>query len=98
MALEATPPGMRYRDDQVYIDETVIADDGHIEPDKRTMLLVQSIGNSIHPSVQLEIDYASNHPEGKMPILDFKVWVETSNMGTRILHEFYEKDAASKAS
>ena len=33
-------------------------------------------------SVQLEIDYPSNDPDGKMPILALKIWVEKSDTGT----------------
>ena len=43
------------------------------------MLLVQSIGNSIHSSIELEVDYPSRHGDGKLPILDLKVWVEKKN-------------------
>ena len=30
----------------------------------------------MHPSIQLEIDCPSNHEDGKVPILDLKVWIE----------------------
>ena len=40
------------------------------------MLLFQSIGNSIHLSIRLEVDYSSRHEDGKLPILDLKVWIE----------------------
>ena len=65
--------------------------------DKRTMMVVKEIGNSIHPSIQLEIDYPSNHSDKKMPSLDLKVWVETKEGETRIIHEYYAKDVSSKA-
>ncbi|KAJ7389597.1 hypothetical protein OS493_030283 [Desmophyllum pertusum] len=66
--------------------------------------LVQSIGNSIHPSIELEVDYPSEHGDGKLPILDLKVWVEKRRRETGsgqehdvnvVLHEFYSKDIAS---
>ena len=40
------------------------------------MILIQKIGNSFHPSIELEADYLSRHEDGKLPILDLKVWVE----------------------
>ena len=35
------------------------------------------IGDDIHSSIQLEVDYPSNHRDQKLPILDLKVWLET---------------------
>ena len=71
--------------------------------EKRTMLLIQEIGNSIHPSIQIEVDCPSEHQDGKIPILDLKVWIEESNpeqnvSGSHvILHEFYSKDVSTKS-
>ena len=61
------------------------------------MLLIQEIGNDIHPSIQLEVDFPSNHGDGKMPILDLKVWRERKENKTIIMHEFNSKDVSSKA-
>ena len=71
--------------------------DSLIPSDKRTMEVIREIGNSIHPSIQLEVDYPSNHEDGKMPILDLKVWVQEIDGLHRIVHEFYSKDVSSKA-
>ena len=43
---------------------------------RRTMKVVRDIGNSIHPSIQLGVDYPSNYEDGKMPLLDLKIWVQ----------------------
>jgi hypothetical protein len=59
----------------------------------------------IHPSIRLEIDYPSKHEDGKLPILDLKVWVEDREKEEQgrvkkvstILYEYYRKDVASKA-
>ena len=67
---------------------------------------VQSIGNSIHPSIRLEVDYPSRHEDGKLPILDLKVWIEKrrrvddggQDRDVRVvLHEFYYKNVCSKS-
>ena len=71
--------------------------DSLIPSDKRTMEVIREIGNSTHPSIQLELDYLSNHEEGKMPILDLKVGVQEIDGLHRIIHEFYAKDVLSKA-
>ena len=54
---------------------------------------VRQIGNNIHPSIQLEVDYPSKHNDNKMPILDLKVWVENN----KVKHEFYQKSVSSKS-
>ena len=69
-----------------------------IPGDRWTVEVVRDIGNSIHPSIQLEVDYPSNYEDGKMPLLDLKVWVQEDNDGSsRIIHEFYTKDVSSKS-
>ena len=37
------------------------------------MEIIREIGNSMNPSIQLEINYLSNHEDEEMPILDKKV-------------------------
>ena len=32
-----------------------------VPADKRTLLLVRDVGNSIHPSIQIEVDFPSKH-------------------------------------
>lgn len=59
--------------------------------------------NSIHPSIQVEIDYPSRYSDFKLPILDLKVWPfqhfneVTQTNDVYILHEYYHKDVSSKA-
>ena len=64
--------------------------------EKETIIMekLKRIGNSIHPSIQLEADYPTLHEDQKLPILDVKMWVADNN---KILHEFYQKDISSKA-
>ena len=65
--------------------------------DERTMKLVQEIGNDIHQSIQVEIDYSSRYDDKKMPTLDLKVWIEETDIGCRIMHEHYTKPMSSTA-
>ena len=57
LAVQATPPGMRYENGQTYVDESSIIEDGRVSSDERTMALIKQVGNDIHPSIQLEVDY-----------------------------------------
>ena len=91
--------------DRVIQDENIVEQELAVKADKRCMNLVQKIGNSIHPSISLEVDYPSQHVDGKLPTLDLKVWVELrriqslgeeGNEVNVVLHEFYFKDVASK--
>ena len=44
------------------------------------------------------MDYPSNYEDGKMPLLDLKVWIQEGDDGSsRIIHEFYSKDVSSKS-
>ena len=98
LAAQEVPLGARYEDGRLVIKQEEIEGDMLITGDRRTMEVVRDIGNSIHPSIQLEVDYPSNYEDGKMPLLDLKVWVQEGNDGSsRIIHEFYTKDVSSKS-
>ena len=93
------PSGTRYIDDQIILDESCVTRDEAVDHDRRTMELWQCIANSIHPSIQVEVDFPSNHLKNSVPILDVRVWVEKvidSNV-YRVMHEFYMKEVSSKA-
>ena len=78
------------------IDENAIESDRMIPGDKRTMEIIKLIGNDVHPSIQLEVDCPSNYDDGKLPILDLRVWIDKINGHNRILHEFYIKGSYSR--
>ena len=40
-------------------------EDNNMEDDKRTMILITEIANSIHPMLQFEEDYPSKYPDSK---------------------------------
>ena len=105
MAVEATEPGLRYKEGKVFMDETSVAEDQRTSADARTMNIIKQVGNDIHPSIKLEIDYPSKHQDGKLPIPDLKVWVESRERDVEgqkkrvsvILYEFYSKRVSSKS-
>ena len=59
MPVQAAPGGSRNKNGQILKDETAV------EEDERTMTLVKHIGDDIHPSIKLEVDYPSKHQERK---------------------------------
>ena len=48
------------------------------ENELQGMTMFQEIGNKIDESIKIEIDSPSKHEDGKMPLLDVKVWIEGS--------------------
>ena len=94
-----TPPklGVRFDGNKLIEDERSLEEDQVLDADERTMRLFQSVANSIHPSIEVEIDCPSRHHDGKLPILDVKVWIEKRNRDgesqgeNRVLHEYYSK-------
>ena len=46
------------------------------ENELQGMTMFQEIGNKIDESIKIEIDSPSKHEDGKMPLLDVKVWIE----------------------
>ena len=96
---DVLPPGMRYRDSQVVIDTACVDEDLRMEDDERLFRLWKTIGDSIHPSIEVEVDFPSRYVEKSVPILDLRVWVEKMVDSDRfvVMHEFYMKNVSSKS-
>ena len=62
---------------------------------QRTAEIMASIANSINPAIQVTLDYPSNHIDGRMPVLDLKIWKNSEGKCPRISHTFYKKPIAS---
>jgi hypothetical protein len=61
--------------------------------DRKTALVNKDIANSVHPMIQMEEDYPSNHSNGKLPILDLKCSIDSEIM---VKFEHFEKPTADK--
>jgi len=70
------------RNVQIFTDEGAVEEDKEISEDERTVTLVKQIGNDIHPSSKLELDFPSKHRDRKLLILDLKVWMKTREKAT----------------
>ena len=54
------------------------------------------MGNSIDRMIQLEDDSPSRHDDGKLPILDIKVWIkDEEERGQKVMYQFYRKPMAN---
>ena len=69
-----------------------------VEPqDKQIMERVRAKANTIHENIKATCDYGSNYNDGKLPMLDIKIWIGESTDGrTRVLHEHFMKDVSSR--
>ena len=108
---KATENGMEIALYKRYVDDiTIVAreragsstDENEVDGtprDEEGMMKIKDMGNSIHNSIQLEVEYPSKQHEKKMPVLDVKVWLqEVQDQGRLcIMYEFYSKEVASKA-
>ena len=74
------------QEDQIEFDRT-------LPEKKRTAAFLTEIGNSIHQSISVKADFPSNNPDGRMPLLDLKVWVDEDNL---VKFSFYSKECSSK--
>ena len=86
MAADEVPLGTCYKNGRLVVKEEEVGSDSLIPSDKRTMEVLREIGNSIHPSIQLKVDYPSNLEDGKMPILDLEKYGSRRSM---VYIEFY---------
>ena len=86
------------------MDESFLTEDERVSSDQRTMLLIKELGDDIHSSIQLDVDYPSKQRDRKLPFLDLKAWLETREKEIEnqvvdvsvIMYEFYSKEMASK--
>ena len=87
------PAGSKYSAEQQRIIQDPNIDDQGVPDDERMAKILVSIANSIMPCVVMEADWPSKNTDGKMPILDMKVWTDKSG---NILYQHYEKDVSSR--
>ena len=83
--------------DQSSIDESEVDKEAK---ERRIMERIKLIANSIHKSISVKVDYPSNHPNKRLPILDTEMWIEKIEvngvMKHQILYSYYEKEMSSK--
>ena len=86
-----------------YVDDGLFVVKGNNNPEsseKEIMMKIKEIANCIEPSMQVKMDYPGNNINGRMPVLDTEVWMDTIEVdGTKqrkILHSHYSKEYANK--
>ena len=86
----------RYKD-----DVNLIFHKGGEEEDesrKEIMIRVKRIADDVDPNLKVTTDNTADQVDGKLPVLDLKVWIDVNKNGIRkVLHTHYTKEVASKA-
>ena len=96
MCVSCAIPGSRVIGHEIQVVEDRINEDECIDKDKRTLDIIQKLGETIHESIKLEYDIPSAHTDGKLPMLDLKIWIEkNSDNEHKIIYEHYTKDVSS---
>ena len=87
------PKGWKVLDDRLVFSRDQEEVDEDIPDDVRTMKIIQQIANEIDDQFKVTFDVPTNHEDGRVPILDIKVSVNSDNL---IDYIFYQKPMASK--
>ena len=87
----------RYVDDSNMVLDTEYGEDSEEPKDKVVMERVKELANTIHSNIKATCDYGSNYEDGKLPVLDLKIWIGESEENERkIIYEHYMKDVSSR--
>ena len=58
----------------------------------RTAKILNKIANTLEIDIQRTFDVPDNHSDGKMPVLDLKIWIKNN----QVMYTFYKKEVSSK--
>ena len=84
----------RYVDD---INLILHVNNEDLNDEKSVMEFIQTKANMIDQSIQVTYDYSKNYEDGKLPVLDIKVWIGLNKEGVyKILHTHYIKEVTSR--
>ena len=62
------------------------------------MTEVKRMADSVDPSLKVTTDCKGNHADGRLPVLDLKVWIgKDENGNNKVLYSHYMKEVASRA-
>ena len=67
-----------------------LAGSNNVPQDQKTMVVLAAVANSIDRNIQFTWDVPSLNDDGKLPILDVKVWVDQG----AVRHTFYKKQCS----
>ena len=71
-------------------------EDLDVASDVRTARVMVDVANSVDEDIQMTFDCPSLNGDGKMPVLDLKMWMDDSDGVEKVKFCFYEKPMAAK--
>ena len=88
----------RYKDDVNFVAEmSSVQGAVRVLDDASVMKRVKLLAESIDENLKISTDCCSNHSDGRLPILDVKVWIGSDESGqTRIMHTHYMKEVSNR--
>ena len=65
--------------------------------DENIMRKVRELANTVDENIKATFDYGSKYADGKLPMLDLKLWIGKDEKGDyKVLHTHYTKEVSSK--
>ena len=71
-------------------------EDVDVASDVRTAKFMVDVANSLDDDIQMTFDCPSLNADGKMPVLDLKMWMDDKDGVKVVKYSFYEKPMAAK--
>ena len=68
----------RYVDDSSIVLDTQYGENSEEPRDQFVMERVKELANTIHSNIKATCDYGSKYEDGKLPVLDLKIWIGES--------------------
>ena len=77
-----TTTGLAYRDEWRMEEEN-----RRLSAEEKTAEVILHLMNEVHHNLTFTMELARDFPDGKLPTLDTKLWME----GCKVMYDFYEK-------
>ena len=87
-ALASLDPGVGYFEGKMTFSQERVQEDSEIPADERTFRELVKVADSIYECISFTAECPSSQREGKVPVLDLKLYVDGGNV---LVREFYEK-------
>ena len=68
-----------------------------LDDERSVMEFIKNEANKIDENIQVTYDYSKRYDDGRLPVLDVKVWIGLNKNGEyKVLHSHYVKDVSSR--
>ena len=73
-------------------NNNILGDEADESRECRTVRILREVADSLEENIQFTTDSPENHPGGRMPVLDLKVWIGIVGEKPVMFHTFYKKE------